>query len=266
MPAPEDAPENTPTDPAEKPVSLALKTGLPAGTPKLLQQTPIATTTCADEDRWVFMQDVAGNIRAAHYSQSSSNWNFSPDQHNFTAAKLGTPMSASCVNITEEVGLDWGIYVSNASFIPSRFFWPVPTVAFFDIYQPIQQDPTDGAERREMERFAGGPGLEATQWFQLPKYLHAFSANASSRRYWSLHRRVCDFSDLTASRASRWQSVSAILLIGRNLSKQYQSGHDWFGPSAQLESRKKVEQKPNGQLWRYAGCGLRFGHRLYLWP
>lgn len=181
MPAPKDAPENTPTDPAKKPVSLSLKTGLSADTSKLLQQTAIAATTCVDEDRWVFMQDIADNIRAAQYFQSGSNWNFSPNQHNFTAAKLGTSMSAFCVNITEEVGLDWGIYVNNASFISSQFFWLLPTVAFFDIYQPIQQDPTNGAERREMKRFVGGPGLEATQRFQLPKYLHAFSVNASSR-------------------------------------------------------------------------------------
>ena len=149
-------------------------------------------------------------------------------------------------------------------------FWLVPIVAFFDIYQPIQQGSTDGAERREMERFAGGSGLEATQRFQLPKYLHAFSANASPRRYWSPHHRVCNFPDLTASRANHsetWppgQSVSAIFLVGRNLSKQYQSDNDWFGPSAQLEPRKKVEQKPVGQLWRHAGCVLRYTYRLCL--
>ena len=114
-------PENPPTDPVQKPLSLSLTTGLPAGTPKLIQETSIAATTCANEDRWVFMQDVAGNIRAAEYSTSNSSWTFATEQYNFTSAKLGTPLSASCVNITEDVGLDLGTYVSEAGFIRAEF-------------------------------------------------------------------------------------------------------------------------------------------------
>lgn len=106
------APENALTDPVEQPLSLSLTTGLPAGAPKLLQQTSIAATSCADEDRWVFMQDTVGNIRAAQYSNFNWSWRFATEQYNFTAAKIGTPLSASCVNITEDVGLDLGTYVS----------------------------------------------------------------------------------------------------------------------------------------------------------
>ena len=111
MPAPEN---NILADPNQKPVSLSLTTGLPNGTPKILQQTAVAATSCADGDQWVFMQDIAGNIRAAQYSNSNSSWRFATEQHNFTAAKIGTPIGASCVNITEDVGLDLGTYVSYA--------------------------------------------------------------------------------------------------------------------------------------------------------
>lgn len=111
---PENSP-NSPAQPVDEPSSLSsLTTGLPAGAPKLLQDAPFAATTCADGDRWLFTQDVSGNIRAAQYSNSNSSWRFAPEQHNFTAAKPGTSMRASCVNITEDVGLDLGTYVSSA--------------------------------------------------------------------------------------------------------------------------------------------------------
>lgn len=30
----------------------------------------------------------------------NSSWNIAPDQYNFTTAKIGTPLSASCINVT----------------------------------------------------------------------------------------------------------------------------------------------------------------------
>lgn len=101
-------------NPLELPSSSLVTTGLPAGVPKLLQSTSVAAASCADGDRWVFMQDVSGNIRAAQYSSSNSSWQFAPEQQNFTAAKLGTSMGASCVNITEDVGLALGNYVGDS--------------------------------------------------------------------------------------------------------------------------------------------------------
>ena len=132
--------------PAPAPSSLSSTTGLPAGVPKLLQSTAFAATSCADGDRWVFMQDVAGNIRAAHYLGSDSSWTFIREQHNFTAAKAGTSMSASCVNITEDVGLALGTYVSHPCpgrdqsprIIIEEFSLTGGIAAFIGIHQPVQ--------------------------------------------------------------------------------------------------------------------------------
>lgn len=72
---------------------------------KLLLNTSTAATSCIPGDRWIFVQDVTGAIGAAQFSSSASAWNSTLQQSNFTPAKVGTALSASCIILTDEQDL-----------------------------------------------------------------------------------------------------------------------------------------------------------------
>ena len=69
----------------------------------VLRNTSIASATCLNGDRWVFIQDKNGNIRGAQYSLSASTWSVTSNQTIEADAKIGTPLSASCVDIPASV-------------------------------------------------------------------------------------------------------------------------------------------------------------------
>lgn len=69
----------------------------------VLRNTSIASATCLNGDRWVFLQDTNGNIRGAQYSLSASTWSITSNQTIEADAKIGTPLSASCVDIPASV-------------------------------------------------------------------------------------------------------------------------------------------------------------------
>ena len=83
----------------------------------ILPNSSIAATNCFPSDRWVFLQDVGGAIRGAQYSLFASRWNTTSQELNFTPAKLDTALSASCVNLTDNLaireGLKPGVYASK---------------------------------------------------------------------------------------------------------------------------------------------------------
>lgn len=83
----------------------------------ILPNTSIAATSCIPGDRWVFLQDVTGAIRGAQYSVSNSTWNTQPQQFNFAPTKVGTALSASCVDLADvsslEAALSPGLYVRS---------------------------------------------------------------------------------------------------------------------------------------------------------
>ena len=68
----------------------------------LLPNTSIVSISCVPGDRWVFVQDVTGAIRAAHFSSSTLKWNTESQQFNFTPVKVGTALGASCMNLTND--------------------------------------------------------------------------------------------------------------------------------------------------------------------
>lgn len=86
-------------------------------THSFLPNTSIAATSCLHDVRWLFQQDLSGAIRGAQYSGSA--WTFTSDQYNFTTAKIGSPLGASCVNITGSENaiapLKTGLLVSSVS-------------------------------------------------------------------------------------------------------------------------------------------------------
>ena len=93
-------------------------TSLPYSKHIFLANTSIAAVSCPNNDRWVFSQDLSGSIRAAQFTNST--WSFASTSYNFTPAKLGTALGASCFEfptITNGFSiLSAGTYVS----------WPKP--------------------------------------------------------------------------------------------------------------------------------------------
>ncbi|MCJ1438483.1 hypothetical protein MMC27_007873 [Xylographa pallens] len=85
----------------------------------VLTNTSIAATTCPSGDRWVFLQDTNGTIRAAQYSSPTSSWSVTRIQPNQSPPKRNTSLSASCVIIPPDLasndlipGLSPGLYIS----------------------------------------------------------------------------------------------------------------------------------------------------------
>ncbi|MCJ1322270.1 hypothetical protein MMC15_007618 [Xylographa vitiligo] len=60
--------------------------------------TSLAAVTCDNGDRWVFLQDIKGQIRGAQRSSSSASWSISSNAYNFGTPAPGTGMAASCSN------------------------------------------------------------------------------------------------------------------------------------------------------------------------
>lgn len=73
--------------------------GAPNSTYSFLANTSIAATSCSNSDRWVFSQDIDGNLRGAQFIVSNSTWNLPSTSYNFTPAKLGTALGASCFDV-----------------------------------------------------------------------------------------------------------------------------------------------------------------------
>ncbi|MCJ1403625.1 hypothetical protein MMC11_006848 [Xylographa trunciseda] len=60
--------------------------------------TSLAAVTCDNGDRWVFLQDINGQIRAAQRSSSSASWSVSSNAYSFGTPAPGTGVAASCSN------------------------------------------------------------------------------------------------------------------------------------------------------------------------
>ena len=75
---------------------------------RILRNTSVAATSCISDDRYVFFQDITGAIRGVQYSASTLKWNLMPEALNFTNAKAGTALGASCVYEAKS-----GLYVSK---------------------------------------------------------------------------------------------------------------------------------------------------------
>ena len=83
----------------------------------LLKNSSLATVTCPNGKRWLFVQNSKGNLQAVEYSSSASKWNTSTTYLEFPNAAPATPMTASCVNISDNLNnngsLQLGQYVSH---------------------------------------------------------------------------------------------------------------------------------------------------------
>ena len=66
----------------------------------IASNTSVAAASCDNGDRWVFLQDVVGNIRGAHFTFSTSRWTVASDALNFATPQLQTGLGASCANIS----------------------------------------------------------------------------------------------------------------------------------------------------------------------
>lgn len=89
----------------------------------VLANTSIATTICPGGDRLLFFQDVCGKLRVAQRSVDS-DWAIRPNDTIPSNARLGTALSASCVNIP--VGLPSNVYLNPGRFVSSLFYhWSV---------------------------------------------------------------------------------------------------------------------------------------------
>ncbi|MCJ1471659.1 hypothetical protein MMC13_000299 [Lambiella insularis] len=64
----------------------------------LQANTSLAAVTCDNGDRWVFLQDINGQIRGAQYSSSAGSWSVSSNAYNFAIPAPGTGLAASCSN------------------------------------------------------------------------------------------------------------------------------------------------------------------------
>ena len=69
----------------------------------LLKDSSLTTVTCPNGQRWLFVQNAKGNIQAVEYSSSASKWNTSTIYPEFSNAAPRTPMTASCVNISDNL-------------------------------------------------------------------------------------------------------------------------------------------------------------------
>ena len=68
---------------------------------RIMLNTSIASTTCPNGDRWVFMQDQQNNVRAALRTSQSSAWQITTNATIPSTAKPGSPLGASCVQIPD---------------------------------------------------------------------------------------------------------------------------------------------------------------------
>ena len=68
---------------------------------RIMLNTSIASTTCPNGDRWVFMQDQRNNVRAAQRASQSSAWQITTNVTIPSTAKPGSPLGASCVQIPD---------------------------------------------------------------------------------------------------------------------------------------------------------------------
>ena len=89
----------------------------------LRSNTSIAATTCMNGDRLIFTQDSVGNLRIMQSLSSSPAWNTTSLHYNFTAAKLGTPIAASCTEVIDRarfVVISLGQWVRKWRFCDSK--------------------------------------------------------------------------------------------------------------------------------------------------
>lgn len=96
-------PTNQPASNSSIPSEHPTESGL---LPTILSNTSIAATICPNGDRFLFFQDIKGIIRVAQ-SSSDSNWAVRPNNTVPSNARIGTSLSASCVNIP--VGLNFDV-------------------------------------------------------------------------------------------------------------------------------------------------------------
>ncbi len=94
--------------------------GAPNSTHSFLANTSIAATSCPNSDRWVFSQDIAGDIRGAQHVHSNSIWSFPSTSYNFTPAKLGIALGASCFDVPAMLDRYYstpspGLYISHCN-------------------------------------------------------------------------------------------------------------------------------------------------------
>ncbi|MCJ1395582.1 hypothetical protein MMC18_008468 [Xylographa bjoerkii] len=110
----------------------------------LLNDTAIAATTCTNGDRWIFMQDTAGIIRAIQNLASTSEWNKTSTSFNFTTALVGTALSASCIAIS---GVQQGL---DTSLTAGQYI----SVVYLDQSNALQQSIYNGGSWRNSPVFA----------------------------------------------------------------------------------------------------------------
>ncbi|MCJ1385406.1 hypothetical protein MMC17_008529 [Xylographa soralifera] len=110
----------------------------------LLNDTAIAATTCANGDRWVFLQDTAGIIRAFQNMALTSDWNKTSISFNFTNALVGTALSASCIDIS---GVQQGL---DTSLTAGQYM----SVVYLDQSNALQQSIYTGGSWRNSPVFA----------------------------------------------------------------------------------------------------------------
>ncbi len=108
-------PDSAETPPNSPPITTNSSTVTKDTIPIVLNGTSLAAASCPNGDRWVFLQDVQGNVRGCQYSVSSSNWSVLPNTTIPATAKLGSPLGASCEDIEAGLSspnLNSGRYVS----------------------------------------------------------------------------------------------------------------------------------------------------------
>ncbi|MCJ1242397.1 hypothetical protein MMC14_010405 [Varicellaria rhodocarpa] len=97
----------------------------------IASNTSVAAASCDNGDRWVFLQDVVGNIRGAHFTFSTSRWTVASDALNFATPQLQTGLGASCANISalEDASDDVGsetlislVYLNNSNALQQSTF------------------------------------------------------------------------------------------------------------------------------------------------
>lgn len=75
--------------------------------------TSLAAVTCGNGDRWVFLQDINGQIRGAQYSSTAASWSVSSNAYSFGTPAPNTGVAASCGNASILGGGNPGLVVSR---------------------------------------------------------------------------------------------------------------------------------------------------------
>ena len=112
----EPAPAATTNQPANNPSIPSNSSTTPDLSPTILSNTSIAATICPNGDRFVFFQDTKGMLRVAQWS-TDSDWAVRSNDTIPSNARLGTSLSASCVNIPVGLGAD----VNPGRFVRFRY-------------------------------------------------------------------------------------------------------------------------------------------------